>query len=75
MFLFSGTFFPLEQLPDWLLPVAWVSPLWHGVELCRGATTGSLAWGPAIGHTAYLLGCVAAGSWWGVRTFTSRLTP
>ena len=37
MFLFAGTFFPVSQLPDWLEPVAWVTPLWHGVELCRDA--------------------------------------
>ena len=45
MFLFSGTFFPLSQLPAVLRPLAWVLPLWHGVELCRDATTGTL--GPA----------------------------
>ena len=75
MFLFSGTFFPVAQLPDWLEPIAWVSPLWHGVELCRGATTGSLAWAPAAGHAAFLIACVVAGCWWGARTFTARLAP
>ena len=35
LFLFSGTFFPVDQLPDWLQPFGWLSPLWHGVELCR----------------------------------------
>ena len=40
MFLFSGTFFPISQLPDWLQPVAWVTPLWHGVELCRDLALG-----------------------------------
>ncbi len=34
MFLFSGTFFPIDQLHPVLQPVAWVTPLWHGVELC-----------------------------------------
>jgi lipooligosaccharide transport system permease protein len=58
MFLFSGTFFPVDQLPDWLEPLARVSPLWHAVELCRGATTGSIA---------------VAGCWWGVRTFERKL--
>ena len=75
MFLFSGTFFPVDQLPDWLEPVAWVSPLWHGVELCRGATTGSLGVASAAGHTAFLVGIVAGGCWWGARTFTTRLAP
>ena len=37
MFLFSGTFFPVSQLPDGCEPVAWAVPLWHGVDLCRDA--------------------------------------
>jgi len=35
MFLFSGTFFPLEQLPIYLQPIGWISPLWHGTQLGR----------------------------------------
>ena len=38
--LFSGTFFPISQLPHWLRLFAMASPLWHGVELARDATTG-----------------------------------
>ncbi len=75
MFLFSGTFFPVDELPDGLEPVARVSPLWHTVELCRGATTGSLPAASAFGHTAFLLALAAAGWWWGVRTFHRRLAP
>lgn len=75
LFLFSGTFFPVDQLPEVLQPVAWFSPLWHGVELCRGATTGSLHAGTATGHVAYLAMCVAVGCWFGVRNFASRLAP
>ena len=41
MFLFSGTFFPVSQLPDWLEPVAYAVPLWHGVDLCRDLALGS----------------------------------
>src|SRR5690606_29079779 len=59
MFLFSGTFFPVARLPDWLEPVARATPLWHAVELCRGATTGSLPLAAAAGHTAFLVGVVA----------------
>ena len=73
LFLFSGTFFPVDQLPGWLEPVATVSPLWHGVELCRAATTGRVKWDAAIVHVA-VLGTVIAISWqWGARTFTRRL--
>jgi lipooligosaccharide transport system permease protein len=35
LFLFSGTFFPIAQLPGFLRPVAYVTPLFHGVELVR----------------------------------------
>jgi lipooligosaccharide transport system permease protein len=35
MFMFSGVFFPLDRLPDWLRTVAWFMPLYHGAELMR----------------------------------------
>jgi len=52
MFLFSGTFFPLEQLPGWAQQVAQALPLTHLVILARGAALGHpvSAW-----HLAYLL--------------------
>jgi lipooligosaccharide transport system permease protein len=74
LFLFSGTFFPVSQLPDWLQPLAQVSPLYHAVELCRGATTGSIDPGAAVVHVAVLLAFTLAGWLWGSRTFTRRLT-
>jgi lipooligosaccharide transport system permease protein len=73
LFLFSGTFFPVDELPDWLRPISALSPLWHGVELCRAATTGSVEWGAAAAHVAILAGCVGAGWVWGTRSFTRRL--
>ena len=42
MFLFSGTFFPIERLPGILELVAYVTPLWHGVDLCRQLTLGDV---------------------------------
>ena len=45
MFLFSATFYPLSVYPEWLQWVVQALPLWHGVELIRGLTTGVLAWG------------------------------
>jgi lipooligosaccharide transport system permease protein len=74
LFLFSGTFFPLSQLPSGLRPLAAMSPLWHGVELARGATTGTLHLGADIVHVVVLLACVGAGFVWGRRTFARRLT-
>jgi lipooligosaccharide transport system permease protein len=73
LFLFSGTFFPVEQLPDGVRPLIALSPLWHAAELARAATTGSLGWG-SLGHAVVLVACIAAGAWWGTRTFQRRLS-
>jgi len=61
MFLFSGTFFPVEQLPGWLQPVAFATPLWHGVDLCRQLTLGDVDPTSAAIHLAYLFAFTAAG--------------
>jgi lipooligosaccharide transport system permease protein len=61
MFLFSGTFFPIERLPDVLEPLAWVTPLWHGVDLCRQLTLGDIDADSALGHLAYLVAFAGAG--------------
>jgi lipooligosaccharide transport system permease protein len=74
LFLFSGTFFPIEELPDWLEPVALLSPLWHGVELARDATTGRFDAAAAVVHVAALVVCVIIGAFFGRRSFTRRLT-
>ncbi len=75
LFLFSGTFFPISRLPDWLQPVSWLSPLWHTVELCRAATTGSPpSVGSVLGHVSFLVACLAAGCWWSVGRFRRVLT-
>jgi lipooligosaccharide transport system permease protein len=76
LFLFSGTFFPVSQLPGWMQPLVWLSPLWHAVALCRAATTGG--WGelgaPMIAaHLAVLLAVTAAGMWAGIRAFSHRI--
>jgi lipooligosaccharide transport system permease protein len=61
MFLFSGTFFPLSNLPDQIEWVAWLTPLFHGVQLIRGLVLGSLDWFAAPIHLAYLLAMLAIG--------------
>jgi lipooligosaccharide transport system permease protein len=60
MFLFSGTFFPISSLPRPLEVIAWFTPLWHGVTLCRDLTLGQV--GPEdLLHLAYLLAFTAVG--------------
>ncbi|HEX8582031.1 MAG TPA: ABC transporter permease [Acidimicrobiales bacterium] len=73
MFLFSGTFFPVDQLPSWLRPVAWATPLWHGVELCRSLALGIGSVAGNLGHVAYLCLWIAAGTVLTVRRFERRL--
>jgi lipooligosaccharide transport system permease protein len=75
MTLFSGTFFPVERLPVWVQPAAWVSPLWHGTELARSAALDR--WEPlaALGHVAYLVVLLVIGVVLAGRFFTRRLAP
>ena len=61
MFLFSGTFFPIERLPGVLEVVAYVTPLWHGVDLCRQLTLGDVDPASAAVHLAYLIGFSSLG--------------
>lgn len=72
MFLFSGAFFPISNLPAVLEWLARLTPLWHGVELCRMASLGAwTAW--ALVHVAYLVVLAAVGAWWSVRRLERRL--
>jgi lipooligosaccharide transport system permease protein len=73
MFLFAGAFYPVDQLPNWLQPVAYATPLWHGVELCRGAVLGTLGAAAAAVHVAYLGAISVAGFLVCRTTFTRRL--
>lgn len=73
--LFSGTFFPLDQLPPVLWPAAWVTPLWHGVELTRDAAYGQPPGPMGLVHLAVLLLFVGGGWVLAHRAFTRRLLP
>ncbi len=73
LFLFSGTFFPISQLPDWIEPVAYATPLFHGVSLCRGLALGVAFESPWAISLAYLAAWSAAGTWLAVRLMRRRL--
>lgn len=75
MFLFSGAFFPITQLPGWLQPVAYLTPLFHGVELCRSVMLGFPdAVDPWISIT-YLVALSVAGALLALRPFQKQLLP
>ena len=73
MFLFSGTFFPVSQLPAGLRPIAWVTPLWHGVSLCRDLALGRGSAPAMLGHAAYLVVVTAIGVLLALRAYRRRL--
>jgi len=73
LFLFSGTFFPVSELPGWLRPIAYATPLYHGVSLCRGLVLGTASLWPAVGDAAYLVVVAAVGYRLARATFTKRL--
>ena len=54
MFLFSATFFPITVYPPALRLVVEWTPLYRGIDLVRGLTTGAI--GPGLlGDAAYLV--------------------
>jgi lipooligosaccharide transport system permease protein len=57
LFLVAGTFFPLDELPQWAQTLAWLNPLYHLVELVRHAVFG---WEGAV-DLAHLGALVAFG--------------
>jgi len=75
LFLFSGTFFPIESLPSFLQPVAWLSPLWHGVDLCRQLMLGTVGDTPllAVIHALVLITITVIGVAVAMRTVEARL--
>jgi len=72
--LFSGTFAPLAQLPGWITPIAYATPLYHAVQLCRGASAGSLPVGASVVHLAYLVVLAAVGYRLAARAYARRLS-
>jgi lipooligosaccharide transport system permease protein len=74
LFLFSGTFFPIESLPVFLQPIAWLTPLYHGVALSRGLSLGT-ATDPLllVIHLAVLLAFIVVGAAAAVRTVERKL--
>jgi lipooligosaccharide transport system permease protein len=57
----SGVFFPVEQLPAPVQPLAWISPLWHATEIIRAAALDSFTAGPLTLHVGVLLAWAVLG--------------
>ncbi len=73
LFLFSGTFFPVTQLPRWLQFLAYATPLYHGVALCRGLVLGDLGLAAGAVHVGYLAVVAGIGYLLAARSYRNRL--
>ncbi len=73
MFLFSGTFFPIEGvLPAPLVTVIHFTPLYHGISLIRGLSTGMLGIGQ-VWDLLYLVAFFAICMWLAMRQMERKL--
>jgi lipooligosaccharide transport system permease protein len=72
LFLVSGIFFPLGNLPDWARLVAELNPLYHSVQLVRDASFADLAVND-LGHLIFLVGFALVAGFLAVRRLTVRL--
>jgi lipooligosaccharide transport system permease protein len=73
MFLFSGTFFPVSSLPLPFEAAAYLTPLWHGVDLCRQLTLGDVVGWALLAHVVFLVAWITAGLTFARITYSRRL--
>jgi lipooligosaccharide transport system permease protein len=73
MFLFSGTFFPVTQLPHVLRELAYATPLWNAVDCVRGLTLGTATLQRTLLHVAYFLVVIPIGVWIAHRAYRKKL--
>ena len=66
MFLFSGTFYPLDIYPEWLQRVIEALPLWHAIQLERALTLGNIS-PDLLWHVLYFMVMIVGGLY-----FTTR---
>lgn len=62
MFLFAGTFAPLDSYPPGLRILVECMPLTQSVQLLRDITTGTIGWA-SLGHVTYLAVMATVGLW------------
>ena len=60
MFLFSGSFYPLDVFPEWLQTIIRLFPLAHAIDLVRGLTLGNISWA-LVGHAMYFVVMIVVG--------------
>ncbi|MCE0540257.1 ABC transporter permease [Kineosporia rhizophila] len=73
LFLFAGTFFPVSQFPQGVEILAWLTPLWHGTQLCRELALQEAGLIASLGHLAYLVLWCTGGYALAVRSYRKML--
>jgi lipooligosaccharide transport system permease protein len=63
LFLFSGIFFPVSTLPSWAQIVAWLTPLYHCVNLAKAVVLGTWSAGHWLDVLWVLIVAVATSAW------------
>lgn len=75
LFLFSGTFYPLEQMPIYLQWIGWISPLWHSTQLGRSLSYGMpLEFSQFAMHVGFLVVLAVVGMALVYPKFAARLS-
>jgi lipooligosaccharide transport system permease protein len=74
LFLFSGTYYPLETMPVGLQWIGWISPVWHATEVGRWISYDSPTAGTMLLlHYSYFALLLAGGLYWVYNRYRWRL--
>ena len=74
LFLFSGAFFPVDNLGDVGSWAARITPLWHGVNLSRMLCLDQVDWSTAAINVTVLVVLLVAGWFWALAGLRKRLS-
>ena len=72
LFLFSGAFFPVDDMPAAIAAIAKITPSWHGVEIARHLALGDVGRIDGL-HLGYLVAISAIGFFFVQRQFRKHL--
>ena len=74
LFIFSGAFFPVDEMPSAFAVGARLTPTWHGVQAARHLVSGNVS-SHTIGHIALLAGLALIGVALVHRSFSRNVDP
>lgn len=72
MFWISGGFFPLDDLPAWAEILAWLTPVFHAIEINRGLVNGDPQWIDLV-HLAIIIAATIPAFWFSLWAMRRRL--